>query len=165
MFEQVQLTKSENWITALHRNLQIACSASLAVWVVLYFIFPEIGSNDSYQASEIRNAILSALSLGYIAAAFALTFGRDSWIVERFPSWLNISVLGSALSIFFACVTADAMYFSSFKGKGVILIWDWCGVFISFFLGTILFSFYTIPFTLLIYYSSNLWRRLKTFFS
>jgi|GEM_PF-5348543 len=124
-------------------------------------IFPDIGGNDSHPASEIRNAMINAYSLGYIAAAIALTFLRHSWIVERFPTWLNISVLGSALSHFIAFVTADAMYFSSLEGRGVLWQWHWSGVFMASILGTILFSLYIMPFTLMIYYSSSLWRRLK----
>lgn len=164
MFEQAQITNSENWQTVLYRNLQMACSASLSVWIVLYFIFPEFNSNETFhEPAETRAAIINAFSFGYIVAAIALTFVRDSLIVERFPAWLNISVLGSALSIFFAFVTADAMYFSSLTG--VWFNWHWSGVFLAFVLGTIVMSFYTMPFTLLICYSSNLWQRLKTLFS
>jgi hypothetical protein len=150
MFEQYSTTECKSALSQLHRNLRIAIVATLAYLILVYLLVYVAGENSLTVFNDWRPATVSYIpSLGYPLAALVLWFCRKSTIVENYPSWLGVSILGSILSAFLA------VFMVSWLG----IIDPSIGVFGKFIgilvLATILI-FYTVPLTAFFYYLTTL---------
>lgn len=161
MFEQFRQIERKESLAQLFRNLKIAFVAALAVLILLSLLEYKVSDVakfneycDCHQFSDWKEAItLNVLLLGYPIAAILLWRCRETFVVERFPIWLCISIIGSIISISLYNLTLEILdietRFSSL-GRGIIA---------AYYSGVL--SFYVAPITAAFYYSPPIVKVLK----
>ena len=150
MFEQYSTIERKNAFSQLHSNMKIAVVPALAYLLLVNLLGYVVGGNSLTIFNDWRQVIISNIpSLGYPLAALVLWFCRKSAIVENYPSWLSVSILGSILSAFLAVFTSYQL------GNIDSSIGVSSGFVAIAMLATILI-FYIVPLTALFYYLTTL---------
>jgi hypothetical protein len=153
MFEQKSTVERKT--TFFTGNLNVAIFASLTV--LLFIVLLELNSAGENKLRVFndpkQSMVLNFLLLGYPTAAFLLWLGRKTAIVQYFPSWLGISILGSILALCFGNFTTVALGMS--YGARIP------DFYFNIFFGAIFLSLFTMPFTALFYYSPAIIKALK----
>ena len=156
MFEQESTVECKT--TFFTGNLNIAVVATIAVLLfILLLEFDSSGENKLTIFNDPKQAtVVNFLLLGYPAASLLLWLGRKTVVVERFPSWICISILGSILALCFANFMTDAL--------GMTYDATIPDIFFRILFGAIILSLYTMLFTAVFYYSPAIGKVLKDSF-
>lgn len=157
MFEQESIVERKT--TFFTGNLNVAIAASLAVLLFIFLLeLNSAGENKLTVFNDQKQAmVINFILLGYPTAAFLLWLGRKTAIVQYFPSWLCISILGSILALCFGSFTAVELGMSYYIPRTPDL-------YFNIFFGGIFLSLYTMPFTALFYYSPAIIKAIKNRF-
>lgn len=156
MFEQFQQIERKESFAQLFRNLKIAFVAALAVWFSLMALQISVLDDffllNSFYLEESKDwyetLTLNLLLLGYPISAIALWLCKDTFVVERFPIWLNISVVGSIFSM-----SVQSLMIQILRTENGWIRYTSAGdALIAMFFATLL-SFYVAPITAAFYYS------------
>lgn len=161
MFEQFRQIERKKSLAQLFRNLKIAFVAVLAVWFLLNALQLNVLDSVNFRDSNnwFETLTLNVLLLGYPIAAIALWRFRETFIVERFPIWLGISVVGSILAMSLHSFMIQILNDES----ETLMTRHNPGGFYAFFamyFATLL-SFYVAPITAAFYYSPPIVKVLK----
>ena len=153
MFEQFQQIERKESFAQLFRNLKIAFVAALAVWFLITALELRILDTIRFEESQNRYEALTlnVLLLGYPISAIGLWLFKDSFIVERFPIWLGISVVGSIVSMSLHSFMLQILENENETGFTRHNPGGFYAVFAMFF--ATLLSFYVAPITAAFYYS------------